>query len=66
MVGSNMAAAAVQDRTSYAEYLAIDDASAAKHELIDGVVYAMSGGSPEHVLAGTSDDEKQLGSRRPG
>jgi len=49
MVWSRMAAAAAHTRTSYGEYLAIDEASDAKHELIDGVVYAMSGGSPEHA-----------------
>jgi Uma2 family endonuclease len=49
MVWSNMAAAAAETRTSYAEYLAVDEASETKHELIDGVVYAMSGGSPEHA-----------------
>lgn len=32
----------------YAEYLAFEQSSATKHEWIDGVVYAMSGGSPEH------------------
>jgi Uma2 family endonuclease len=44
-----MTAAATQTRTTYGEYLAIDEASDAKHELIDGVIYAMSGGSPEHA-----------------
>jgi len=33
---------------TYVEYLALEEASATKHEWIDGVVYAMSGGSPEH------------------
>jgi Uma2 family endonuclease len=43
-----MAAATAQTRT-FAEYLAIDEARDAKHEFIDGVVHAMSGGSPEHA-----------------
>jgi Uma2 family endonuclease len=44
-----MAAAAVQTRTTFDEYLAIDEASDGKCEFIDGVVYAMSGGTPEHA-----------------
>jgi len=44
-----MAAGAAQTRSTFAEYLAIDEASDARHELIDGVVYAMSRGSPEHA-----------------
>ncbi len=44
-----MVAAAAQLRRSFAEYLAIDEASELKHELIDGIVYAMAGGSPEHA-----------------
>jgi Uma2 family endonuclease len=34
--------------TSAAEYFAIDDSSEQRHELVDGVVWAMSGGTPEH------------------
>jgi Uma2 family endonuclease len=49
MVALIMPAAAAQPRASFAEYVAIDEASDGKHELIDGVVYAMSGGSPEHA-----------------
>ena len=33
---------------TYLEYVAFEEASATKHEWIDGVVYARSGGSPEH------------------
>lgn len=32
------------------EYLAMEDASLERHEYVDGVVYAMSGGSPRHNL----------------
>ncbi len=35
-------------RMTYAEYLALEDASETKHEWSNGEVYAMSGGSPEH------------------
>lgn len=48
MVAWDMSAAA-QTRSSFAEYLAIDETSDGKHEFINGVVYAMSGGSPEHA-----------------
>jgi Uma2 family endonuclease len=30
------------------EYLAFERASESKHEYLDGVIYAMAGGSPEH------------------
>jgi Uma2 family endonuclease len=40
-------------RASYAEYLAVEQASAHRHELLDGVIVAMAGGSDEHnALAG--------------
>lgn len=35
-------------RMTYAEYLLFEEASDTKHEWVDGEVYAMSGGSPEH------------------
>lgn len=34
---------------SYAEYLAFDRNAEAKHEYVDGEVYATAGGSPEHA-----------------
>ena len=34
---------------SYAEYLAIERASETKHEYVNGQVYAMAGGTPEHA-----------------
>ncbi len=34
--------------SSYAEYLALEAESEQRHEFIDGVVYAMAGGIPEH------------------
>jgi Uma2 family endonuclease len=35
-------------RTTYADYLAAEHASVARHEFIDGVIVAMAGGSDEH------------------
>lgn len=34
---------------SYAEYLALEDESLLRHEYLDGEIYAMSGGTPEHA-----------------
>ncbi|MBA3397393.1 MAG: Uma2 family endonuclease [Deltaproteobacteria bacterium] len=40
-------------RASYADYLAVEDLSAHRHELIEGVIVAMAGGSDEHnAIAG--------------
>ena len=36
------------DDVSYAEYLAFERDSEAKHEYVNGQIYAMSGGTPEH------------------
>lgn len=32
-----------------AEYFALDDASEVKHELVEGIPFAMAGGTPEHA-----------------
>jgi len=41
-------------RYSYAEYLALEASSNVKHEYLDGQIYGMAGGSPEHAaLAAT-------------
>jgi Uma2 family endonuclease len=34
---------------TYAEYLAAEERSLEKHEFLDGEIYAMSGGMPEHA-----------------
>lgn len=40
-------------RFTFAEYVQLEQDSPVKHELLDGVAYAMAGGSPEHAaLAG--------------
>lgn len=38
----------LERRASYAEYLAAEQLSHARHEFIDGVIVAMAGGSDEH------------------
>ncbi len=34
---------------TYTEYLALEDQSAIRHEYLDGEIYAMSGGTPDHA-----------------
>jgi Uma2 family endonuclease len=48
-----MSSAARQVHYSYAEYVALEDESSIRHEYLDGEIYAMAGGSPDHAaLAG--------------
>ena len=39
---------------SFADYLRLEESSGAKHEFIDGRVWAMAGGSPEHAAVAMS------------
>jgi Uma2 family endonuclease len=49
---------------TYAEYVALEDASTVRHEYLDGEIYAMAGGSPDHAaLAATVI--RLLGSQLP-
>jgi Uma2 family endonuclease len=34
---------------SFADYVRLEESSTVKHEFLDGVVYAMAGGSPDHA-----------------
>lgn len=55
----------VPRRASYAEYLAVEQHSDHRHELLDGLIVAMAGGSDEHnAIAGRF--AIQLGIRLPG
>jgi Uma2 family endonuclease len=36
-------------RSTYAEYLALEASSEQRYEFVDGAVYAMAGGTPEHA-----------------
>ncbi len=36
-------------RASYAEYLELERSSQTKHEFVNGEIYAMAGGTPEHA-----------------
>jgi len=39
---------AARQRFTFDDYLVLEETSAAKHEFLDGQVWAMAGGSPEH------------------
>ena len=43
-----MAGEAHPDRVSYGEYLTLERRSDVKHEYVNGRIYAMAGGTPEH------------------
>src|SRR5207245_159334 len=36
-------------RYTYRDYLAVEEASPVRHEFLDGEIYAMAGGTPEHA-----------------
>ncbi|MGK3989269.1 Uma2 family endonuclease [Sorangium sp. So ce136] len=44
-----MVAPAHRIHTTYAECLALEASSNVKHEYLDGQIYAMAGGTPEHA-----------------
>jgi len=39
---------------TYREYLALEDESAVRHEYLDGEIYAMAGGTPDHAALAAS------------
>lgn len=45
-----MSRGALPLRTTFADYLAIDEASDEKHQLVNGEVFAMTGGTFEHAI----------------
>lgn len=48
-----MSSAIPAGRLTYAAYLALEESAEGKHEWVNGEVYAMAGGTPEHArLAG--------------
>ena len=34
---------------TYAQYLSLEEGSSVRHEYLDGEIYAMAGGSPDHA-----------------
>lgn len=61
-----MADPAKRLRMTYAEYLVAERASETKHELVDGEMWAMSGGTITHGQLIKSVTEKLLGMTRGG
>lgn len=53
-------------RATPEEYLAFENASAGKHEYVNGEIYAMSGGSLEHAMVSGSAIELLNRTFRPG
>src|SRR3970040_481974 len=49
---------------SFADYLAVEEMSAVKHEFLDGNIYAMAGGSPLHAALSVSVAAALLSSLR--
>lgn len=49
-----MSAPVRHHRYSFAEYLAVEEMSAVKHEFLDGNIFAMAGGSPLHAALSMS------------
>jgi Uma2 family endonuclease len=45
-----MSEPARRPRYSFREYLQVELASTIKHEFLDGAIYAMAGGTPEHAV----------------
>jgi len=37
---------------TYAQYVALEEESSIRHEYLDGEIYAMAGGSPDHAAGG--------------
>lgn len=51
---------------TYAEYLALEEESAARHEYLDGEIYAMAGGSPDHAALAAAVISSLAGRLPPG
>jgi Uma2 family endonuclease len=59
-----MAAPSHRIRYTYADYLALEDSSNVKHEFLDGQIYAMAGGTPEHAALAAATIGLLFGSLR--
>jgi Uma2 family endonuclease len=59
-----MSSSARRVHHTYAEYLTLEEGSSVRHEYLDGEIYAMAGGTPDHAaLAGAII--RLIGSRLP-
>jgi Uma2 family endonuclease len=53
-------------RYSFADYLALEEASNTKHEFLNGEIYAMAGGTPEHAALAVAVSTALLSQLRGG
>jgi Uma2 family endonuclease len=61
-----MATPASLHRYSFADYLAFEEASTTKHEFLDGEIYGMAGGTPEHAALSVAVSSALLAQLRGG
>ena len=61
-----MATPATLHRYSFADYLAFEEASTTKHEFLNGEIYGMAGGTPEHAALSVAVSSALLGQLRGG
>jgi len=61
-----MAAPAALHRYSFSDYLALEEASNTKHEFLDGEIYGMAGGTPEHAALSVAVSSALLAQLRGG
>jgi Uma2 family endonuclease len=59
-----MSSAARRVHHSYAEYVALEEESPTRHEYLDGEIYAMAGGTPDHAALAAAVIQR-LGSALP-
>jgi Uma2 family endonuclease len=53
-------------RYTYADYLALEEASNVKHEFLGGEIYGMAGGTPEHAASSVAVSSALLAQLRGG
>jgi len=63
---SFMATPATLHRYSFADYLALEEASNTKHEFLSGEIYGMAGGTPEHAALSVAVSSSLLAQLRGG
>ncbi len=61
-----MGTSAALHRYSFADYLAFEEASTTKHEFLNGEIYGMAGGTPEHVALSVAVSSALLAQLRGG
>jgi Uma2 family endonuclease len=61
-----MSTGARQLHYTYAEYLALEEESSVRHEYLDGEIYAMAGGSPDHAALAAAVIALVRGQLAPG